>query len=322
MESAMISAGEVERRLRASVPGVEALEVEDVSDGHTSTAAALASGRSQLAGGREFRILIISAVFEGMALIDRQRLVTGALAAELESGAIHSLPALRAWTPAQLAACQRRGTDSRCTALEAVRSMQGAERQARLAAEADAEESSATLAQLESELLQTQAEIAARSPKRRERAEDAPPATEAAVPCACGEDTVGGGGAAPPAAAVPPSPSGYPRIPKQDTGLAAKSMVDNKALSVIVRANNGRQSRLRFPWIAVCEMEGEQWTVQPTDTIGRLKELIAERIGMPPPAQQLLAAGGSHGGSTVVRDEQRLVDAGLVGGTAVWLSRR
>ena len=71
MESAMISAEEVERRLRASVPGVEALEVEDVSDGHTSTAAALASGRSQLAGGREFRILIISAVFEGMALIDR-----------------------------------------------------------------------------------------------------------------------------------------------------------------------------------------------------------------------------------------------------------
>ena len=36
-------------------------------------------GRSQLAGGREFRILIISAVFEGMPLIDRQRLVTGAL---------------------------------------------------------------------------------------------------------------------------------------------------------------------------------------------------------------------------------------------------
>ena len=319
MESAMISAEEVERRLRTSVPGVEALEVEDVSDGHTSTAAALASGRSQLAGGREFRILIISAVFEGMPLVDRQRLVTGALAAELESGVIHSLPALRAWTPAQLAACQRVGTDSRCTALEAVRSMQGAERQARLAAEAEAEESSATLAQLESELLQTQAEIAARSPKqRRDRAEDAPPATE--VPCACGEDTVGG--AATPAAAVPPSPSGYPRIPKQDTGLAAKSMVDNKALSVIVRANNGRQSRLRFPWIAVCEMEGEQWTVQPTDTIGRLKELIAERIGMPPPAQQLLAAGGSHGGSTVVRDEQRLVDAGLVGGTAVWLSRR
>ena len=62
--------------------------------------------------------------------------------------------------------------------------------------------------------------------------------------------------------------------------------------------------------------------MQPTDTIGRLKELIAERIGMPPPAQRLLAAGGSHGGSTVVRDEQRLVDAGLVGGTAVWLSRR
>ena len=271
----MISAEEVERRLRASVPGVEALEVEDVSDGHTSTAAALASGRSQLAGGREFRIFITSAAFEGMPLVDRHRLVTGTLAAELENGVIHSLPALRAWTPAQLAACQRRGTDSRCTALK--------------------------------------------SPKqRRDRAEDAPPATE--VPCACGEDTVGG--AATPAAAVPPSPSGYPRIPKQDTGLAAKSMVDNKALSVIVRANNGRQSRLRFPWIAVCEMEGEQWTVQPTDTIGRLKELIAERIGMPPPAQQLLAAGGSHGGSTVVRDEQRLVDAGLVGGTAVWLSRR
>jgi hypothetical protein len=61
------------------------------------------------------------------------------------------------------------------------------------------------------------------------------------------------------------------------------------ALSVIVRANNGQQRRLRFPWVLPCEVEGAQWTLQPDDTVGRLKALIADRVGIPPHAQQVNA---------------------------------
>ena len=80
-----------------------------MSDGHTSTYAALASGRSQRAGGLEFKITIVSQTFEGLPPLERQRIVYDALRPELESGAIHSLPLMRVWTPTQLAECKECG---------------------------------------------------------------------------------------------------------------------------------------------------------------------------------------------------------------------
>jgi acid stress-induced BolA-like protein IbaG/YrbA len=51
---------------------------------------------------------MVSAAFEGMRMLDRQRLVHLALQAELASGAIHSLQ-LRTWTPEQWRARAARG---------------------------------------------------------------------------------------------------------------------------------------------------------------------------------------------------------------------
>jgi stress-induced morphogen len=147
------SAAEVEARLRAAVPGVRHVHVSDVSDGHT--AAGVASGRALRADGREFRILLVSDAFEGVPTIERHRAVSAALAPELRSGAIHSLPQLKVWTGSQLEDCRRRrrgspppsqqaggaeGTsgasavDRRCT--ELLRSLSAEERAGRRAAEA------------------------------------------------------------------------------------------------------------------------------------------------------------------------------------------
>ena len=61
----LVSAAVVEARLRAVIPGLQACTVEDVSDGHTSSANAVLSRRATRQGGREFRVLVVSDNFEG-----------------------------------------------------------------------------------------------------------------------------------------------------------------------------------------------------------------------------------------------------------------
>lgn len=185
---ARLDASEVEQRLLHAVPRVHSIQVEDVSDGHTSSAAALASGRSQRAGGLEFKITIVSDIFEELPPLERQRIVYDALRPELESGEIHSLPLMRVWTRQQLADCKQRGEDSRCTALLA-RSLCDKEREATLQATREAAASADELAATERELRQTENEIMRRSPPSSPSARGGA-ADPTMIPCECGEATV------------------------------------------------------------------------------------------------------------------------------------
>ncbi len=197
MDTAALDASTVEQRLLAAVPRVHSIAVEDVSDGHTSTEAALASGRSQRAGGLEFKITIASETFEGLSLLERQRAIYDALRPELESGEIHSLPLMRVWTPKQLAECKQRGEDSRCTALLA-QSLSGKEREAARQATREAAASANELAAMEAELRRTQSEILSRTPPSSPSAKTLLPSSSstksasllAETPCECGEATV------------------------------------------------------------------------------------------------------------------------------------
>ncbi len=73
---------------------LEATHVEIVDESHLHAGHAGAAG-----GGGHFRALIVSPRFEGLASLARQRLVYGALAAEME-GEIHAL-SIRALTPSE-----------------------------------------------------------------------------------------------------------------------------------------------------------------------------------------------------------------------------
>jgi len=91
----------VHQKLRGAIPRIEHLEVHDLSDGHTAQGYADGSKRSLNPNGIELGITVVSPSFDGMRLLERQRLVGGALRAELSSGAVHSLPRLRTLTPKQ-----------------------------------------------------------------------------------------------------------------------------------------------------------------------------------------------------------------------------
>ncbi len=196
MDGASLDASTVEQRLLVAVPRVHSIAVEDVSDGHTSTEAALASGRSQRAGGLEFKITIVSETFEGLPPLERQRIVYDALRPELESGEIHSLPLMRVWTPKQLTDCKQRGEDSRCTALLA-QSLSDKEREATRQATREAAASADELAAMEDELQRTQNEILRRTPSSPSAKTSLPASSStksgllAETPCECGEATVG-----------------------------------------------------------------------------------------------------------------------------------
>lgn len=98
----------LDERLRSFIPGVGYLEIEDVSDGHTAVGFSDGSGRSVNPVGLELRLTLVSPAFDGLGPLERHRLVTAALAAELASGAVHALPRLRTLTPAQwLSSCAK-----------------------------------------------------------------------------------------------------------------------------------------------------------------------------------------------------------------------
>merc|ERR1712217_38768 len=87
--------------VRLAIPDITHLDIRDVSNGHTATGFTDGSQRSLNPKGLELRIVVVSMVFEGKKLLQRQRLVNKALQAELHSGLVHSLPFLKTWTPSE-----------------------------------------------------------------------------------------------------------------------------------------------------------------------------------------------------------------------------
>ena len=70
----------------------------DITDGHA--AAGVLDGRALRADGRDLQVLIVSPVFEGCTVLERQRLVNAVLDPHIKSGRVHSVQ-MRCWTPEQ-----------------------------------------------------------------------------------------------------------------------------------------------------------------------------------------------------------------------------
>lgn len=87
--------------IRQAVPGVEHLDLVDLTDGHAVQGFYDGSRRSLDPRGLELKVTVVSPAFEGLRPLARQRLVQDALGPEILSGAIHALPHLRTWTPSQ-----------------------------------------------------------------------------------------------------------------------------------------------------------------------------------------------------------------------------
>mmetsp|Transcript_12610 Transcript_12610/g.36803 ORF Transcript_12610/g.36803 Transcript_12610/m.36803 type:complete len:231 (+) Transcript_12610:79-771(+) len=105
----------VEERLRSAIPALEHLEIVDVTNGHAIVGFHDGSRRALDPDGLELQLLVVSPSFDGMRLLERQRLVSEALGPELVSGAIHALPRMKAWTPAQWCAARARGDEPAST---------------------------------------------------------------------------------------------------------------------------------------------------------------------------------------------------------------
>ena len=88
----MTVAADMIRKLTEALTPVR-LDVEDESHRHAGHAGARPEGESH------FRVEVVSAVFEGMSRIDRQRKVYEILSDEI-AGGVHAL-ALRTLTPAE-----------------------------------------------------------------------------------------------------------------------------------------------------------------------------------------------------------------------------
>lgn len=90
----------VEDRLRNAIP-IEHVEILDVTDGHTVVGFNDGSGRALVPNGLELQLTVVSPAFVGKKTLDRHRMIYKSLRTELESGAVHSLPRVKAWTPDQ-----------------------------------------------------------------------------------------------------------------------------------------------------------------------------------------------------------------------------
>eukprot|EP00927_Polykrikos_kofoidii_P076803 TRINITY_DN7382_c0_g1_i1.p1 TRINITY_DN7382_c0_g1~~TRINITY_DN7382_c0_g1_i1.p1 ORF type:complete len:262 (-),score=37.86 TRINITY_DN7382_c0_g1_i1:392-1177(-) len=91
----------VEDRLRSTISGIEHLEIVDVTNGHAVIGFHDGSKRALDPHGLELQLSVVSSAFNGVRPLDRQRLVGEALGPEVLSGAIHALPRMKTWTPAQ-----------------------------------------------------------------------------------------------------------------------------------------------------------------------------------------------------------------------------
>ena len=70
----------------------------DITDGHA--AAGVLDGRALRADGRDLQLLLVSPVFEGSTVLERQRRVHAVLDPHIKSGRVHSVQ-MRCWTPDQ-----------------------------------------------------------------------------------------------------------------------------------------------------------------------------------------------------------------------------
>eukprot|EP00930_Biecheleria_cincta_P027029 TRINITY_DN18996_c0_g1_i1.p1 TRINITY_DN18996_c0_g1~~TRINITY_DN18996_c0_g1_i1.p1 ORF type:complete len:243 (-),score=39.97 TRINITY_DN18996_c0_g1_i1:115-843(-) len=91
----------VEPRLRSAIPCIEHLDILDVTNGHAVLGFKDGSKRALDPKGLELELTVVSSTFEGLKPVERQRLVSEALGAELMSGAVHALPRMKTFTPAQ-----------------------------------------------------------------------------------------------------------------------------------------------------------------------------------------------------------------------------
>eukprot|EP00928_Gymnodinium_smaydae_P007671 TRINITY_DN12748_c0_g1_i2.p1 TRINITY_DN12748_c0_g1~~TRINITY_DN12748_c0_g1_i2.p1 ORF type:complete len:254 (+),score=70.88 TRINITY_DN12748_c0_g1_i2:55-762(+) len=93
--------GWVGDRIRAAVPGVQHLEIKDVTNGHAIEGFYDGSNRALDPNGLELELLVVSDAFLDLKPLARQRLVQEALGPEVISGKIHALPRMKTKTPAQ-----------------------------------------------------------------------------------------------------------------------------------------------------------------------------------------------------------------------------
>jgi len=82
-------------QLEATIPGIDHLGIEVPSNAQST------SCLTDTTQGADLKLTVVSSSFDGVRMLQRQRLVHVALQSELASGAIHSLPDLQTLTPEQ-----------------------------------------------------------------------------------------------------------------------------------------------------------------------------------------------------------------------------
>lgn len=86
----------VHKKLEATISGIEFFSMEEAAP--SQVGACVTEDETAPAN---LKLTVVSTVFDGMPILQRHRLVHVALQAELESGAIHSLPDLQTLAPEQ-----------------------------------------------------------------------------------------------------------------------------------------------------------------------------------------------------------------------------
>jgi len=89
---------EIRRTLLAAFTPVTYVGITDVTDGHTVEG--YKDGRALAAHGHELLLLLVTPVFDQVALLQRQRMIHKVLHGDLQTGHLHSIR-MKCFTPAQ-----------------------------------------------------------------------------------------------------------------------------------------------------------------------------------------------------------------------------
>ena len=89
---------EIRRTLLAAFTPVTYVGITDVTDGHTVEG--YKDGRALAAHGHELLLLLVTPVFDQVALLQRQRMIHNVLHGDLQTGHLHSIR-MKCFTPAQ-----------------------------------------------------------------------------------------------------------------------------------------------------------------------------------------------------------------------------